>query len=130
MVYLYHICEFFIAERVTLMEERRKNKRTAMESELLIKRLDDGANRTEVSVEVLDVSKTGLGFISDQMLQIGEIYEADLTIWTKEVLHVLLRIVRIELKERGYFYGAVFMGMSDVDAFRIEVYQAVHDDIG
>lgn len=111
------------------MEERRKNKRTAMESELLIKRLDNGADHTEVSVEVLDVSKTGLGFISNQMLQIGEIYEADLTIWTKEVLHVLLRIVRIELKERGYFYGAVFMGMSDVDAFRIEVYQAVHNDI-
>ncbi len=111
------------------MEERRRNKRTAMESELVIKRLDGSEDPAEVNIEVLDVSKTGLGFVSNQLLQIGEIYEADLTIWTKEVLHVLLRIVRIELKERGYFYGAVFMGMSDVDAFRIEVYQAVHDEL-
>ncbi len=93
----------------------------------MIKRLD-GGEPSEVNIEVLDVSKTGIGFISDQLLQIGQVYESYLTIWTKEVLHVLLQIVRVELKETGYIYGAVFMGMTDVDAFRIEVYQAVHED--
>ncbi len=92
----------------------------------MMKRLDGGEGY-EVNIDILDVSKTGVGFMSDQLLQIGEVYESDLTIWTKEVLHVLLQIVRIELRGSEYFYGAVFMALPDADAFRIEVYQALHD---
>lgn len=109
------------------MEERRRNKRTDMESTLLIKRLD-GNDRTEVDIEVQDVSKTGVGFIAKQPLQIGEVYEAYLTIWTKEVLHAFLQIVRIELKGADFVYGAVFIGMPEMDASRIEVYQTINDE--
>lgn len=109
------------------MEERRKNKRTAMDSKLIIKRLDGGESQTEVAIEVQDVSKTGVGFVSGQPLQIGEVYEAYLTIWTKEVLHAFLRIVRIELKGAEYLYGAVFIGMPELDASRIEVYQTINE---
>ena len=109
------------------MEERRKSKRTSMDSKLMIKRLD-GDSHTEIDIEVTDVSKTGVGFIADQPLQIGEVYEAYLTIWTKEVLHAFLQIVRIELKGAEYSYGAVFIGMPEMDASRIEVYQTVNED--
>lgn len=107
------------------MEERRKNKRTAMESRLVIKRLD-GDNPVEVAIEIVDVSKTGVGFTAKQLLQIGEVYESYLTIWTKEVLHAFLQIVRIELKGSDYVYGAVFIGMPEMDAARIAVYQTVN----
>lgn len=111
------------------MEERRKSKRTAMESRILIKRLDCAEEnaKTEVAIEITDVSKTGIGFASDEILQIGQVYEALLTIWTKEVLHAFLQIVRIELSGSRYEYGAVFIGMPEVDATRIEVYQTIHD---
>ncbi|MBR1854450.1 MAG: PilZ domain-containing protein [Lachnospiraceae bacterium] len=109
------------------MEERRKNKRTSMDSKLMIKRLD-GESHTEIDIEVTDVSKTGVGFVADQPLQIGEVYEAYLTIWTKEVLHAFLQIVRIELKGAEYSYGAVFIGMPEMDASRIEVYQTVNEE--
>ncbi|MBR1702431.1 MAG: PilZ domain-containing protein [Lachnospiraceae bacterium] len=109
------------------MEERRKSKRTSMDSKLMIKRLD-GDSHTEIDIEVTDVSKTGVGFIADQPLQIGEVYEAYLTIWTKEVLHAFLQIVRIELKGAEYSYGAVFIGMPEMDASRIEVYQTVNEE--
>ena len=109
------------------MEERRKSKRTSMDSKLMIKRLD-GDSHTEIDIEVTDVSKTGVGFIADQPLQIGEVYEAYLTIWTKEVLHAFLQIVRIELKGAEYAYGAVFIGMPEMDASRIEVYQTVNEE--
>lgn len=108
------------------MEERRKSKRTALASKLLIKRLD-GNDHTEVDIEIMDVSKTGIGFIAKQPLQIGEVYESYLTIWTKEVLHAFLQIVRIELKGSDYIYGAVFIGMPEMDASRIEVYQTLHE---
>ncbi|MCM1112437.1 MAG: PilZ domain-containing protein [Muribaculum sp.] len=108
------------------MEERRRNKRTAMESKLLMKRLD-GGEHTEVAIDIVDVSKRGIGFTADCLLEVGQVYESYLTIWTKEVLHAFLRIVRIELKETEYVYGATFIGMPETEANRIEVYQSFHE---
>ncbi len=56
----------------------------------------------------------------------GAVYEAFLTIWTKEVLHVFLEIVRVENRQNGMFeYGAIFIGMSEMDASRIETYSTI-----
>ena len=109
------------------MDERRRNKRLAMESKLVIKRLDE-ATGEEVNIEVEDVSKTGVGFSCTTALQIGAVYESFLTIWTKEVLHAFLEIVRIEKKGDLYSYGATFVGMPEMDAARIEVYQTITEE--
>lgn len=108
-------------------QERRKTKRTDLESRLVIKRLD-GNSGNEVTIEISDVSKTGVGFECTEPLQIGEVYEAYLTIWTKEVIHAFLQIVRIELRGGSYNYGAIFIGMPEMDSARIEVYQTVHGE--
>lgn len=108
------------------MEERRKAKRMELTSKLLMKRLDNQKTE-EVDIEVLDVSKSGVGFTCKEPLTIGAIYEAYLTIWTKEVLHAVLEIVRIEKKEDTIAYGAVFVGLPEMDAFRIETYQTVEE---
>lgn len=108
------------------MEERRKSKRTELSSRLIIKRLD-GNLKQELAIEILDVSKGGVGFSCSEPLSIGAVYESYLTIWTKEVIHAFLQIVRIEMKEEGYTYGASFVGLPEMDAQRIEVYQVVSD---
>lgn len=108
------------------MEERRKAKRTELTSKLLMKRLDNQKTE-EVDIEIVDVSKSGVGFTCKEPLTIGAIYEAYLTIWTKEVLHAVLEIVRIEKKEDTIAYGAVFVGLPEMDAFRIETYQTVEE---
>lgn len=109
------------------MEERRKSIRTELNINALIKSMDQ-ADAHELEVEVKDLSKTGIGFESQKLLSIGGVYEADITIWTQELLHVFLKIVRIELLEDGYAYGATFIGMPQNDYQRIEVYQAVQND--
>ena len=59
---------------------------------------------------------------------IGSVYESYLTIWTKEVLHAFFEIRRIEkIDEDSYNYGAIFIGMPEMDAARIEVYQTVEE---
>ena len=108
------------------MEERRKNKRTTLNSSIILKRLDDGRDE-EVDIEVIDVSKTGVGFTCTEPLTIGAIYESFLTIWTKEVLHAILEIIRIEKKGNTISYGAIFVGMPEMDACRIETYQTVEE---
>lgn len=107
-------------------QDRRKNRRTDLDSKLVIKRLD-GGNGNEVTINIVDVSKNGVGFECKEPLQIGEVYEAYLTIWTKEVIHAFLQIVRIELKGGDYGYGATFIGMPEMDSARIEVYQTVNE---
>lgn len=113
-------------ERTKLMDERRRSKRTSMPSKLVIKRLD-GKGNNQVAIEIVDVSREGIGFECSEPLQIGEVYESYLTIWTKEVLHAFLQIVRIELKAGGYSYGAIFIGMPEMDSARIEVFQTIND---
>ena len=111
-----------------IMEERRKNKRSELKSKLVLKRLDQG--NEEVGIDILDVSKTGIGFDCDQKLMIGSVYESYLTIWTKEVIHAFLEIRRIEkIDENNYNYGAIFIGMPEMDAARIEVYQTVEERV-
>ena len=105
------------------MEERRRNKRIGLSSKLLIKRLDGEDAAKEVDIDVVDVSKTGVGFLCSEALEIGAVYEASLTIWTKEVIHAFLEIVRIE--KNIFSYGSIFIGMSEIEASRIETYSTV-----
>lgn len=108
------------------MKERRKNHRMNLASRLVIKRLDNPVQGEDVAIEVTDVSKSGVGFICTEILTIGAVYESFLTIWTKEVLHAFLEIVRIEKKEDDIFeYGAIFIGMPEMDAARIETYNTI-----
>lgn len=105
------------------MDERRKSKRMDLEAQLMVKRLDSTVNHAVV-IEISDVSKAGVGFACGDLLDIGAVYECSLTIWTKEVIHSFLRIVRIELGDGSlYHYGAIFIGMSEQDALRISVYE-------
>ncbi|MDE7030100.1 MAG: PilZ domain-containing protein [Lachnospiraceae bacterium] len=108
------------------MEERRRSRRVALHSRLLVKRLDSQKHE-EIGVDVKNVSKTGIGFYCEEILDIGSVYEAYLTIWTKEVIHAFIEIVRIEKQEDIYEYGGLFIGMPEFDLQRIDVYNVVND---
>ncbi|MBR0163465.1 MAG: PilZ domain-containing protein [Lachnospiraceae bacterium] len=110
-------------------EERRKSKRLELTSKLIIRPLGASKDNPEsVTITVVDCSRHGLGFSSDRHLTIGDNYEAYLTIWTKEVLHVFLQIVRGEKKADDLFsYGSVFIGMPEAERQRISVYETVQD---
>lgn len=106
------------------MQERRRANRRELESKLVLKRLDGGISE-EAEISITDVSKSGIGFSCNKLLEIGSVYEAFLRIWTQEVIHSFLEIVRIEKKQSEFYYGAVFIGMPEMDAARIEVYDTV-----
>lgn len=106
------------------MEERRRNNRRKLISTIIVKRLDDNSNR-EITIDIVDVSKSGIGFNCSELLEIGAVYEANLRIWTQEVLHACLEIIRIEKKDEEFNYGAIFIGLPESEASRIEVYDTV-----
>ena len=107
------------------MEERRKSERHPLTSTIVIKRLDGGQS-DEVTIDITDVSKTGIGFTCSEPLQIGAVYETYLQIWTKETLHAFVEIVRIVKEaDRKFNYGCIFIGMPEMDNSRIMVYETV-----
>lgn len=106
------------------MQERRKSKRMELDAKIMVKRLDGDATE-EVIIEIIDISKTGIGFNCKMPLTIGAIYEAYLTIWTKELIHCFIEIVRIEKKSDTFSYGGIFVGMPEMDMKRIETYETI-----
>ncbi len=111
------------------MEERRKYRRLDLEGELLMKPIDSKEEVMPVPISIVDCSRGGMGFQSDQQLVMGDNYEANLTIWTKEVIHVFIKIVRGTLMDNSYSYGAIFIGMPEYDRQRISVYETVQETL-
>ena len=113
-----------------IMEEKRKNKRLELKSEICLNRLDGNGGKENTPIRVRDLSKTGIGFYCDVPLGIGDIYETVLTIWTKETIHAFVEIVRIVKEEEGVFnYGGIFIGMPETDINRIAIYATVDENL-
>ncbi len=108
------------------MEDRRRHKRMELQSKIVLKALN-GSGTEEVPIEVYDASKSGLGFRCAQALELDTVYEAHLTLWTKEVIRAFFQIARIEWTDAGFEYGATFVGMPGLDASKIEIYQIVSE---
>ena len=110
------------------MEEKRKHRRRELTGEILVKHMGTGTHEN-VQIEISDCSRDGIGFSTDAQLVIGDNYEANLTLWTKEVLHVFIQIVRAAKVDDQFRYGGIFIGMPDADKMRIEVYETVEDQL-
>ena len=107
------------------MADKRKSTRLDLESEIIVKRLDEGDGNTKQKIYIKDVSATGVGFTCDYQLAIGGVYECNLTIWTKEVIHCFIEIVRVNQSSGSFNYGGIFIGMPEMDMSRISVYETV-----
>lgn len=112
------------------MEEKRKHKRLDIDVSVQLERLDeDGVTTLKyVHVDVTDISRSGIGFTANKQLEAHTYYDTKIQIWTKEVVDAVIEIVRCTQDEDGeYHYGAVFIGMTDTDALKIDIYQIFND---
>ncbi len=111
------------------MQEKRRHRRLDLDISVELERLDEDGITTlkYLHVEITDVSRSGLGFISRQELALGTYYNAKIQIWTKEVIDVVIEIVRREKVDDMYRYGCIFIGMTDADALKIDIYQIFND---
>ena len=92
------------------MVEKRHSVRSELTATLMVKRLDSDENGEEVTIDITDVSKGGVGFTCNKALQIGAVYESFLEIWTKEVIHAFIEIIRIEKEhERATVYAKKYI---------------------
>lgn len=112
------------------MDEKRNSRRLDLEVTVELERIDEGHGVTTlklVHVDITDLSKSGIGFVSKAELEIGSYYNTKLQIWTKETIESVIEIVRCEEINGEYHYGAKFIGMVESDALKIDIYQIFYE---
>ncbi|PXV95391.1 PilZ domain-containing protein [Lachnotalea glycerini] len=112
------------------MSEKRKYKRSDLKVTIHLRRCDS-TEHNRFLVDVQDLSREGLGFYSNEDLKIGQYFDTEIVIWTKEVIKVVLRIVRKteQPDKEKMSYGGEFIGLSEAEKFRIDVYQCVEENL-
>ena len=113
------------------MQEKRRSRRLDLDVSIELERLDQGDVTTlkMIHVDVLDLSKSGMGFRSAHPLEIGTYYNTKIKIWTKEIICAVIRIVRSEkISDQEYHYGATFVGLSESDLLKIDIYQMLNPE--
>jgi hypothetical protein len=117
------------------MDERRKAKRMPVTLSLEILNLYKQDN-VQVSnlyapIEVVNISKTGIGFVSESILPVGYYFNANLNLGNSEdTLHCVVKIVRSQpTEEKKTLYGCEFVGMATVLSYVFDDYDdTIHNE--
>lgn len=110
-------------------EERRKSKRIAINVTVSLAPVNstnsaDGTTDA-VMVNIVDISKTGMCFVSDHRFLPNSFHDAVIILDNKETVEVVIEILRIDNRDDGVHYGCRFVGISPNDQFKIEAYRIV-----
>ncbi|HHV09784.1 MAG TPA: PilZ domain-containing protein [Clostridiales bacterium] len=108
--------------------ERRKYKRLPIDLHLEV---DEVFKQDYVvirdlnaDVEVFDISKTGIGFLSEASLPLGYYFRTRINLGDGEFFHAVIQIVRAHISENDRkIYGATFVGLAPFLADKIDHYE-------
>lgn len=109
-------------------KERRKYKRLPIDLKIEVDELfrQDYENITDISatIEVFDISKCGIGFISTERLPLGYYFRGFITLGNGDYFRVVLQIIRESVyDEKRYVYGAEFVGLAPFLADKVDQYE-------
>lgn len=110
------------------MEEKRRTKRMPISLSLeilnLYKQDNVQVSNLHAPIEVIDISKTGIGFITESVLPLGYYFNASINLGSGEdTLHCVVEIVRSQLLEGNKtMYGCEFVGMATVLSYVFDDY--------
>lgn len=107
------------------MQDKRRSKRIKVTLDLVVSSLfnqDNDKITIDSPIEVKDVSKLGIGFISKSILPPDYYFNAALNLGESDsVLYCVVKIIRCEaLEDDEYSYGCEFVGMAPVLDFIFE----------
>lgn len=110
------------------MDERRKHKRIPINLQLevnqVFKQDNEVIGNLDAEIEVVNISKTGIGFKSTDDLPLNYYFNAKIEFDHKEFIRCVLKIVRKFEKEDVFDYGCEFVGLAEYLLSKIEAYEA------
>jgi hypothetical protein len=109
------------------MVERRKFKRLPINLELEVNRLfrqdNDVINDINAEIQVFDISKTGIGFRSAEDFPLDYYFNAKIEFGEKKFFYCVIKIIRKEKREDGYYIGCEFVGLAEFLADKVDEYE-------
>lgn len=108
--------------------ERRKEKRLRASIQLEISELFKQDNvkvkNIDAPIEVVNISKTGVGFRSKSELPLDYYFNAKITLGDTGSLYSVVHIIRVdELEASNYTYGCEFIGMAPILYYIFDEYE-------
>lgn len=109
------------------MQERRRAKRMPITLSLEILNLYKQDNvmvgNLNAPIEVVNISRTGIGFKSESILPLGYYFNANINLGNEDTLHCVIQIVRSQPdKDNRTIYGCEFIGMANILSYVFEEY--------
>ncbi len=108
------------------MKEKRKFDRLPLKLELTISSLFkqdyDLISGINENIEVKDISKTGVGFTCAHALPLNYYFDAKIQLTEDKFFYAVLKIIRMEKTDDGYFVGCEFVGLADILSMRLDAY--------
>lgn len=101
------------------MNDKRRSKRVKITLDLMVSSLfgqDNNKISIDSPIEVKDISKHGMGFVSKSILPLNYYFNAALNLGTVDsTLYCVVKIIRCEpIDDDEYSYGCEFVGMAPV----------------
>lgn len=107
--------------------ERRRFKRLPINIQLAVNKVfkqdNDIIEGIDADIEVFDMSKTGIGFISEGKLPLNYYFDIRIELPENDFFMAVIKIVRIVEKEDKTIYGAEFVGLAPFLALKIDTYE-------
>lgn len=118
------------------MEEKRRFKRVKANLNLnvsaLFKQDNVQINNVDSPINVVDVSRSGIGFISAATLPVGFYFNAALELGSHDdILYCVVKIVRCRPVEGTdtYSYGCEFVGLPNVLMYIFDEFEASAEEV-
>jgi hypothetical protein len=115
------------------MEERRKYKRLPIKLIIDIDKLfrQDNEIISDIneSIEVVDISKRGIGFLCKDELPLDYYFNAKIQFDEVRFFYCVIKIIRKEKLEEGYHFGCEFVGLAEFLSKKVDEYELILDDM-
>ena len=113
------------------MFEKRRYVRLPIDCRLKVNNLyngyQKGIDKVEAEIDVIDISKGGIGFTCNQDLPINCYFDATIGLDEKEYFRAIVKIIRRKDFEDKTVYGAEFIGLAAFLENKIEQYAKKFD---
>jgi len=118
-------------EKVVEMEDRRKHRRLPIKLEIDIDKLFKQDNEIihdiNESIEVINISKTGIGFLCKDDLPLDYYFNAKIEFDKFRYFYCVLKILRKEPMEGVNLFGCEFVGLAEFLSNKVDEYEMLLD---
>ncbi|MDO4773092.1 MAG: PilZ domain-containing protein [Bacillota bacterium] len=108
------------------MQEKRRQIRYPANIRLTIESLYKQDNQRIDSInediEIVNISRSGIGFTCAEDMPLDYYFNAKIEIIGDKHFYTVVKLIRKDERENGFYYGSEFVGLADVLSIFVEEY--------